>query len=76
MMMDMMNMMPMYFWKGTDGLTWLFYRWESTTTGQYAGGLIAMFMLGITLEGLTYLRNAVYIKAQLQAIKKTQELNR
>ena len=71
----MMMMMPMYFWKGNE-MTWLFHGVDSSTAGQYAGGLIVVLLLGIVLEGLTYLRNYIYVKEQSKAIKKTEELNR
>lgn len=73
--MPPMMMMYMYYWKGTE-LYWLFEGAESTTAGQYAGGLIVVFLFGIMLEGVTYLRNFVYIKAQIHAIKRTEELNK
>jgi hypothetical protein len=71
----MMMMMPMYFWRGNE-MTWLFYGVDSTTAGQYAGGLIVVLLMGIVLEGITYLRNYIYVKEQAKAIKKTEELNK
>ena len=71
----MMMMMPMYFWRGNE-MTWLFYGVDSTTSGQYAGGLIVVLLMGIVLEGITYLRNYIYVKEQAKAIKKTEELNK
>ena len=73
--MSMMMMMPMYFWKG-NSLTWLFYNATSSNGTQYFGGLILVFLFGIALEAVYYLRNYIYIKAQILAIKKTEELNR
>ena len=73
--MDMMAMdMPMHFTKGKS-LTWLFHGVDSSTAGQYTGGLIVTLLMGIVLEGITYLRNYIYIKAQVKAIEKTEELN-
>ena len=71
----MMMMMPMYFWRGNE-MTWLFYGVDSTTAGQYVGGLIVVLLMGIVLEGITYLRNYIYVKEQAKAIKKTEELNK
>lgn len=70
-----MMMMPMWFWKGTD-LTWLIHGVESKTGGQYAGGLVVTFILAVLLEGIVYVRNSTYAKAQIAAIKKTEQLNR
>ena len=71
--MDMM--MPMAFWSGTK-LTWVYYRIQSTDAGNYTLGLIITFLLAILLEGLTYLRNFVYLRSQLAAIRNTEALNR
>ena len=77
MQMDMKMMMPMSFWKGYDTeLTWLVREWTTTTSGQYAGGLIVSFLLAVLLELLIYLRNLLYARAQIAAIKKTEQLNR
>mmetsp|Transcript_1045 Transcript_1045/g.1593 ORF Transcript_1045/g.1593 Transcript_1045/m.1593 type:complete len:155 (-) Transcript_1045:28-492(-) len=74
--MDKMSMMmPMSFWSGTD-LTWLINGWDSTNAGQYTGGLIVTFIVALVLESLVYLRNYTYIKAQIAAIRKTEDLNR
>jgi len=63
MMMDMM--MPMHFWSGytENSLTWLFRDVTSDSTGDYIGGLILVFFFGILIEGVTYLRNFVYIRS-------------
>mgnify|MGYP001626818926 CR=1 FL=1 len=71
----MMMMMPMCFWKGTD-LTWLIHGVESSNSGQYFAGLLVTFLIAFTVESLTYARNRLYINSQIEAIKKTQELNR
>ena len=71
--MDMM--MYMSFWSGTN-LTWVYYRIQSDGTGSYILGLIITFLLAILLEGLTYLRNFVYLRSQLAAIRNTEALNR
>jgi len=71
----MMMMMPMYFWKGTE-LTWLWYHLDSKTSGEYAGGLIVVFLVGVVIEAVTWMRNFVYIKSQISAIRATEELNR
>ena len=68
-------MMYMYFWTGTK-LNWLFYSAESETGGQYFAGLLCTFILGLLIEGLTYLRNYIYIKSQTTAIERTIELNK
>lgn len=70
-----MMMMPMYFWKGTE-LTWLWYHLDSSTPGEYAGGLIVVFLVGVVIEAVTWMRNFVYIKSQISAIRATEELNR
>ena len=69
-----MMMMAMYFWEGVD-ITWLFYGVESTNSGSYFGGLIVVFLLAITVELIMFGRNLVYVKAQIYAIQKTEELN-
>ena len=71
----MMMMMPMYFWTGTD-LTWLINGWDSTTGGSYFAGLLVTFILGFTIEALTFCRNYLYVKSQTRAIERTIELNR
>ncbi len=73
--MDMMMMMPMHFWKGTE-LTWLIHGVDSSNSGQYFAGLLVTFLIAFTVESLTYARNRLYINSQIEAIKKTQELNR
>ena len=73
-MPKMKMMMPMSFWSGTD-LTWVYYRIKSTDSATYVGGLIIVFLLAILLEGLTYLRNFVYLRSQLAAIRNTEALN-
>ena len=62
-----MMMMPMYFWKG-EKLTWLFYLLESNTSTEYFVGLISVFLVAVGLQMIEYLRNFVYIKAQMRAI--------
>ena len=74
-MPDMDMTMYMHFWHGKQ-LTWLIPGWDSSSSGQYAGGLIVCFVLGVLVEGLMYFRNYTYIKAQIHAIKRTEELNR
>ena len=74
-MPDMPMMMYMSFWSGTD-LTWVYYRIKSSDTGTYVLGLIITYLLSILLEGLTYLRNFVYMRSQLTAIRNTEALNR
>ena len=74
-MPEMKMMMYMSFWGGTD-LRWVYYRIHSSDTATYVGGLIITFFLSILLEGLTYLRNYVYMKSQLAAIRNTEALNR
>ena len=71
----MMMMMPMHFWKGTE-LTWLIHGVDSSNSGQYFAGLLVTFLIAFTVESLTYARNRLYINSQIEAIKKTQELNR
>ena len=74
--MDMpMMMMPMWFSSGND-IYWLFRELHSTTSGQFAGGMIVTFIIGVGIEALTYLRNYVYIRSQITAIRKTEQLNR
>ena len=70
MMPGMMMMMPMYFWSG-NSLTWLIHGWDSTTGGSYFAGLLVSFILGFTIEALTYVRNYIYIKSQTAAIERT-----
>ena len=74
-MPEMKMMMPMWFWSGTN-LTWVYYRIKSDSSATYACGLIITFLLAILLEGLTYLRNFVYLRSQLAAIRNTEALNR
>ena len=69
-------MMPMWFWSGYDGLYWLSKTTETKNSAAYAGGLVCIFVFGIILEGITWLRNYVYIKSQVSAIKATEALNR
>ena len=71
----MMMMMPMYFWKGND-LYWLSRYIETDSAGGYAAGLIVVFAFGIILEAVTWMRNFVYIKSQISAIRATEALNR
>ena len=71
--MDMM--MPMSFWKGDD-LYWLSRHIESTTAGEYAAGLIVTFLFGLVIEALIWMRNFVYLKSQISAIRATEALNR
>ena len=73
--MGMMMMMPMYFWSG-NSLTWLVNGWDSTTGGSYFAGLLVSFILGFTIEALTYFRNYMYTKSQSEAIKRIIELNK
>ena len=73
--MDMNMMMYMSFWHGNK-LTWLIHGVDSTNGGQYTGGLIVSFLLAFSVEALVYLRNFTYIKSQIHAIKRTEELNR
>ena len=77
MPMPMMPMtMPMWFWSGYDGLYWLSKDIKTRESAGYAGGLVCIFAFGIILEGITWLRNYVYIKSQVSAIKATEALNR
>jgi len=69
--MKMMMMMPMWFWTGND-VYWLFKELHSTTNGEFAGGMIVTFIIGIGIEAITYLRNYVYIRSQITAIRKTE----
>ena len=71
--MDMM--MYMSFWKGEE-LYWLSRHIESKTTGEYAAGLVVTFIFGLVIEALTWMRNFIYLKSQISAIKATEALNR
>lgn len=64
----MKMMMPMYFWSGND-VTYLFKSLTSETASGYALGIIATFLLGFSLELISYLRKYVHMKAQLHAIE-------
>ena len=68
----------MYFWTGyEDGeIYWLSRHIETTGAGGYAAGLIVMFLLGLVLQALNWMRNFVYIKSQISAIRATEALNR
>ena len=66
-MVEMMMMMPMYFWTGND-VTFLFKNIESKSDGDYTWGLICTFLLGFAIEFISYLRKYVHLKAQLQSI--------
>ena len=70
-----MMMMPMFFWKG-DNLYWLSRHIESTTAGEYAAGLIVTFLFGMVIEALIWMRNFIYLKSQISAIRATEALNR
>ena len=70
-----MMMMPMFFWKG-DNLYWLSRYIESTTPGEYAAGLIVTFLFGMVIEALIWMRNFIYLKSQISAIRATEALNR
>ena len=76
--MDMMMMMPMYFWTGWEEgeLYWLSRHIETKSNGEYAAGLIVTFLLGLVLQALSWMRNFVYIKSQISAIRATEALNR
>ena len=76
--MDMDMMMPMYFWSGYDvnELYWLFKDIKTENSGDYACGLIVVFLFGVLIEGITYLRNFLYIRSQINAIRNTEALNR
>lgn len=71
--MDMM--MYMSFWKG-DQLYWLSRHFESNTDGEYATGLIVTFIFGLVIEALIWMRNFIYLKSQISAIRATEALNR
>ena len=67
--MDMMMMMPMSFWKGEKyPITWLLPSLESNTSTEYFGGLMSVFLIALGLQMIEYLRNYIYIKAQMRAI--------
>ena len=74
--MDMM--MPMYFWTGwEDGeIYWLSRHLKTTSSGEYAAGLIVTFLLGLVIQCLSWMRNFIYIKSQISAIRATEALNR
>ena len=76
--MDMSMMMPMYFWSGWEEpeIYWLSRHIESTSAGEYAAGLIVTFLFGLVLQALNWMRNFVYIKSQISAIRATEALNR
>ena len=76
--MDMDMPMPMYFWSGYEDneLYWLFGGLKTENSGDYAGGLIIVFLFGVLIEGITYLRNFLYIRSQINAIRNTEALNR
>ena len=65
--MDMDMMMPMHWWSGYEENTlyWLFKDVKSESSASYAAGLIIIFIFGILLEAITYLRNYVYIRSQI-----------
>ena len=67
-------MMYMSFWKG-EKLYWLSRHYESDSAGEYAGGLVVTFLFGLVIEALIWMRNFVYIKSQVNAIKATEALN-
>ena len=74
----MKMMMPMYFWTGHEDAEfyWLSRHIETTGAGGYAAGLIVTFLLGLVLQALNWMRNFVYIKSQISAIRATEALNR
>ena len=59
--MDMMMMMYMWFWQGTE-VTYLFKDIKSTSTGGYVLGLFCVALLAIILELLVYVQSQVKIK--------------
>ena len=54
--MDMMMMMYMWFWQGTE-VTYLFKDIKSTSTGGYVLGLFCVALLAIILELLLYVQS-------------------
>ena len=60
--MDMMMMMYMYFWTGTD-VTWLFKNAESKDGAGYFLGLLLTVLLGVLVEGIITFRNSYLVQA-------------
>ena len=70
----MMMMMHMYFWRGND-VTYLFENISSDSSSSYSAGIIVTFVLGVTIELISYCRKYIHMKAQLHAINSSVRMS-